>query len=59
MKPELCHGYKRHFSGTFGKLDIAGQTQTKLLPDNAATQRHTDKLIAEKFHEGYVEKNYN
>ena len=39
----------------FGKIDTAGQSQTKLFPDNEATLRHAEKLIAEKLRKGYVE----
>ena len=42
----------------FGKLDTAGQSQTKLFPDNAAAQCHADKPIAEKLRKGYIEKTY-
>ncbi len=39
----------------FGKIDTAGQSQSKHFPDNEATQRHAEKLIAEKLRKGYVE----
>lgn len=39
----------------YGRIGSAGQSKTKSFPDAAAAQRHTEKLIAEKTGEGYVE----
>jgi DNA ligase-1 len=40
----------------FGRIGTNGQTQTKNFADEAAAQKHADKLIAEKTEKGYVEK---
>lgn len=39
----------------FGRIGTAGQTQTKSFGDEAAAQKHAEKLIAEKTKKGYVE----
>jgi predicted DNA-binding WGR domain protein len=39
----------------FGKIDTAGQSQSKHFPDNEAAQHHAEKLIAEKHRQGYTE----
>jgi len=39
----------------FGKLNTAGQTQTKSFSDASAAQQHADKLVEQKLAKGYVE----
>jgi DNA ligase-1 len=39
----------------FGRMGTAGQSQMKTFGDNAAAQRHADKLIREKTDKGYIE----
>jgi DNA ligase-1 len=39
----------------FGRRGTDGQTNTKTFPDEAAAQKHTDKLVEEKLGKGYVE----
>jgi predicted DNA-binding WGR domain protein len=39
----------------FGRRGTNGQTQTKEFADEAAAQKHADKLISEKIGKGYVE----
>jgi predicted DNA-binding WGR domain protein len=39
----------------FGKIDTAGQSQSKHFPDNEAAEQHGEKLIAEKLRKGYTE----
>jgi DNA ligase-1 len=39
----------------YGRIGSAGQTKDKTFPDPAAAERHTEKLIAEKTKEGYME----
>ena len=39
----------------FGKLNTAGQTQTKSFSDAAAAQQHADKLAEQKLGKGYAE----
>ena len=40
----------------FGRIGANGQTQTKTFADEAAAQKHADKLIEEKTEKGYEEK---
>jgi DNA ligase-1 len=39
----------------YGRLGTAGQTGVKAFPDEAAAQKHAEKLIAEKTRKGYAE----
>ena len=39
----------------YGRIGTDGQTQTKSFGDNAAAQKHADKLIAAKVKKGYRE----
>jgi DNA ligase 1 len=39
----------------YGRLGTTGQTSEKSFPDQAAAQKHADKLIQEKLDKGYVE----
>ena len=39
----------------YGRIGTDGQTQTKSFGDTAASQKHADKLIAEKLKKGYSE----
>ena len=39
----------------YGKIGVAGQSQTKEFADSDAASKHTDKLVAEKVGKGYVE----
>jgi len=39
----------------FGKLNTAGQSQTKSFADAVAAQKHADKLVEQKLGKGYVE----
>ena len=39
----------------YGRRGSSGQTNTKTFPEDAAAQKHADKLIQEKTEKGYVE----
>ena len=39
----------------YGRIGSAGQTSTKSFPDDAAANRHAEKLIASKTKKGYTE----
>ena len=39
----------------YGRIGTNGQTQSKSFADEAAAEKHADKLIAEKTAKGYVE----
>lgn len=39
----------------YGKIGVAGQSQTKEFDDAGAARKHTGKLVAEKVGKGYVE----
>ena len=39
----------------FGRIGSEGQSNVKSFPDDAAAQKHADKLILEKTGKGYVE----
>jgi predicted DNA-binding WGR domain protein len=39
----------------YGRIGTSGQEQTKTFPDQAAADKHANKLISEKTGKGYVE----
>lgn len=39
----------------YGRIGTEGQGTTKVFPDQAALNRHTEKLIAQKLAKGYSE----
>jgi predicted DNA-binding WGR domain protein len=39
----------------FGRIGTQGQSQAKSFPDEAAAEKHADKLIQEKLGKGYRE----
>ncbi|HUE72510.1 MAG TPA: DNA ligase [Pirellulaceae bacterium] len=46
----------REVTVRYGRIGTDGQTQTKSFADEAAAQRHAEKLIGEKIEKGYAEK---
>jgi predicted DNA-binding WGR domain protein len=44
------------FTVRYGRIGVAGQTQSKTFPDETRARREAEKLITEKLKKGYVEK---